>query len=193
MATGANRSRRSDAVANEERILEAAVTCLGRDPGASVSRIAREAGVGRVTLYGHFPSREALVEAAMVRVLSDGDAVLSGLELDGDPVAALRVLIESSWQLVARSRAVLEAAEDSLPPGRIQQLHARPAERLEGLLRRGRAEGAFRDDLPVVWMVSVAHHLMHGAAADVRAGRLAEADAARLIADTVLAALAVRR
>lgn len=188
MEAEASRARRADAVANEGRILEAAVACLSRDPGASVSRIAKEAGVGRVTLYGHFPSRESLVEAAMSQVLSEGDAVLGSLELDGDPGVALRSLIESSWRLVARSRALLEAAEATLPPGRVQELHARPAMRVDELVRRGQFEGAFRADLPADWMVSVLHHLMHGAAADVRSGRIQEADAARLIADTVLPA-----
>lgn len=193
MATGKDRPRRADAVANGRRIVEAAVTCLSRDPGASVSRIAQEAGVGRVTLYGHFPSREALVEAAMVQILADGEVVLSGIDLDGDPIAALSALIESSWQLVADGQAVLEAAEESLPPGRVQELHARPADRLAGLIRRGQVEGVLRDDLPTEWMVSSAHHLIHGAAADVRAGRIDETDAPRLITSTVVAAFATGR
>ena len=51
------RPKRSDALRNIEAILEAATTCLARDPDASVNSIAQAAGVGRVTLYGHFESR----------------------------------------------------------------------------------------------------------------------------------------
>ncbi len=66
--TATRPSRRADAQHNADKILDAAVACLGHNPYASVSESAQAAGVGRVTLYGHF-SRETLVEAAMIRVL----------------------------------------------------------------------------------------------------------------------------
>lgn len=182
--------RRADARENAERIVLAAVACLGRDPRASMSEIARAAGVGRVTLYGHFSSREELVEAALRRVLDDGETVLRELDLSGDPRHALQRLIESSWLLVARAGAVLEAAQASLPPGRVQELHGKPAERVTTLIRRGQEERLFRTDLPVDWLTEALHHLMKGAAVDVAKGRRAEAEVPGLLCRTVLAAYA---
>lgn len=186
--SGTSQDRRADARQNVEKILDAAITCLSRNADASVSEIAQAAGVGRVTLYGHFPTRDALIEAALVRVISEGEAVLESLDLAGDPRRALRVLIESSWLLIARASAVLVAAQTALPPGRIHQLHAEPAQRVDELIRRGQTEGAFRDDLPASWLTSVLHHLLKGAALDVANGLLEQADAPRLISETVLAA-----
>jgi TetR/AcrR family transcriptional repressor of mexCD-oprJ operon len=143
-----------------------------------------------VTVYGHFPSREALIEATLTRLLERGEAVLGGLDLTGDPREALRTLVESSWRLIADADAVLQAAQTVLPPGRIRELHARPARRVEELIRRGQAEGTFRTDLPASWLVSVLYHVLKGAAADVRAGRLDPSDAPRFIVATVLAAYA---
>ncbi len=183
-------ARRADAQHNAEKILEAAVACLGRDPNASVIEIARSAGVGRMTLYGHFPSREALVEAALTRLLGKGDQVLDGLDLSGDARIALRTLIESSWLLIAQSSAVLEAAQTVLSPARVHDLHAKPEQRVNYLISRGQAEGVFRDDLPVNWLASVLHHVIKGAATDVTSGRLDPADAPRFISATVLAAYA---
>jgi TetR/AcrR family transcriptional regulator, mexCD-oprJ operon repressor len=187
---GARTARRADAEQNTARILDAAVACLCRSPSASVGEIARAAGVGRVTVYGHFPSREALVEATLVRALERGEAVLSGLDLGGDPGEALRRLVESSWRLIADAGAVLEAAQAALPPGRIRELHAKPARRAEELIRRGQADGAFRADLPATWLVSVLYHVLKGAAAEIAAGRLDPPDAPRFIVATVLAAFA---
>lgn len=170
------------------RILDAAAGCLCRSATASVGEIAQAAGVGRVTVYGHFPSREALIEATLVRLLEQGEAVLSRLDLTGDPRQALRTLIESSWRLIADAGAVLEAAQSALPPGRIRELHAKPAQRVEELIRRGQEERAFRADLPASWLVSLLYHVLKGAAADVAAGRLDPSDAPRFIAATVLAA-----
>jgi TetR/AcrR family transcriptional repressor of mexCD-oprJ operon len=180
--------RRADARRNAERIVEAAVACLSRDPDASMSEIAHAAGVGRVTLYGHFSSRESLIEAALRRLLDDGDQVLEALDLTGDPREALRTLIEAGWLLMAQASAVLEAAQAALPPGRITELHVKPAQRVETLIQRGQSENVFRRDLPASWLTSVLHHLMKGAAVDVRKGQLDPAVASRFISETVLSA-----
>lgn len=52
---------RSDAQRNRERILEVAVVELTQCPNASLSAIAKKAGVGQGTFYRNFPNRGALV------------------------------------------------------------------------------------------------------------------------------------
>jgi TetR/AcrR family transcriptional regulator, mexCD-oprJ operon repressor len=190
---GVRTARRADAEHNMARILDAAAACLSRSATASVGEIAQAAGVGRVTVYGHFPSREALVEATVTWLLERGDAVLAGLDLSGDPREALRTLIESSWRLMADAGAVLEAAQSALPPGRLRELHAKHAQRVEALIRRGQAEGAFRTDLPPAWLYSVLYYVLKGAAAEIGAGRLDPSAAPRVIVATVLAAYAGQR
>ncbi|MEU3895238.1 TetR/AcrR family transcriptional regulator [Streptomyces sp. NPDC045251] len=180
--------RRADARQNVEKILDAAIDCLSRNSEASVVQIARAAGVGRVTLYGHFPSRDSLVEAALARLLAQGDEVLAGLDLSGDPRAALEAFIQSSWLLTAQSSAVLEAAQAVLPRARIHALHARPEQRVRDLIVRGQNEGVFRTDLPADWLASALHHLLKGTAADVANGTLAPDDAPRFLAQMALAA-----
>ncbi|MEV4623939.1 TetR/AcrR family transcriptional regulator [Asanoa sp. NPDC049573] len=180
---------RADAQRNIDAITAAAVDCLSRDPDASVNEIAKAAGVGRVTLYGHFPSRADLVDAAAVRAIADGAALLDAVDLDGEPRAALTRLVEASWQLVNRFRSLLLAAQQTLPPGRIRSLHSEPADRMLGLLERGQAAGVFRTDLPNPWLISVIQNVMHGAADEINAGRLDATDAADLISATILAAL----
>jgi TetR/AcrR family transcriptional repressor of mexCD-oprJ operon len=193
MAHSAARSaRRADARQNAEKIVQAAVACLGRRPDASMNDIAHEAGVGRVTLYGHFASREALVEAALIRLLAQADEVLGAIDLDGDPRHALRALIESGWLLIAQSASVVQAAFAALAPGRVHDLHAKLAQRVHDLIRRGQAEGVFRADFTADLLASVLHHIVHGAAIDVATGRLGPSDAPHLVAEMALAVCAVQ-
>lgn len=67
--------RRRDALANLARIVAAADELMALDPDVPVGQVARHAGVGRSTLYRHFPSREALVDAVRRRArdLADTD------------------------------------------------------------------------------------------------------------------------
>jgi hypothetical protein len=82
----------------------------------------------------------------------------------------------------------MTAAAAALSPERMLELHNRPAARVERLIERGRAEGAFRTDLSIGWLVGIMHRIMHGAAADIEAGTLAPHDAAATISATILAA-----
>jgi TetR/AcrR family transcriptional repressor of mexCD-oprJ operon len=185
---GAARAPRADARRNAAAILDAAQRCLVRDPDATVAEIARAAGVGRVTLYGHFATRADLVDAVFQQVTSDADAVLDAVDTGGDPVAALARLTAASWQVVHRHRALLAAAERELPPERIRGHHDRHLDRLAALVHRGRRAGVFRTDLPERWLVTTAYSVMHAAADDRSAGRLDEADAERAVVRTLLAA-----
>jgi AcrR family transcriptional regulator len=85
------RKARTDAQHNRERILEvakAAFTRSGAD--ASLDDIARQAGVGPGTLYRHFPTRDALIEAVYhteVEKLAEAQRELSAKL---PPIEALR-------------------------------------------------------------------------------------------------------
>ncbi|GGT00020.1 TetR/AcrR family transcriptional regulator [Streptomyces chromofuscus] len=181
-------AKRADALRSIEAIVQAAADCLGRNPEASLSEIARAAGVGRVTLYAHFASRAEVVDAAMNSAIDQGDKALASVDLSGDARQALARLVEASWTLVDRARSLLVAAQKELSPARIRELHSRPAARVETLIARGRADGVFRTDLPIPWLVNVMHSVMHSAADEIRSGNLTPDRAADCITATVLAA-----
>jgi AcrR family transcriptional regulator len=189
--TTAARPRRADAERSIARIVSAARTSLSRDPDATIDDIATAAGVGRMTLYGHFRTRAELIEAALVDALRTGEQTLSAVDLTGDARDAMDRLLATSWQLVAESTALLEAADGVLPAGRLRALHADPAQRVEDLIRRGQEQGVFRTDLPIAWLVSAVHYLVKGAAEENRAGRVKARDAARIVTATVRSVLAV--
>ncbi|MER6181808.1 TetR/AcrR family transcriptional regulator [Streptomyces sp. NPDC001652] len=181
-------TKRADALRSIDAIVRAAAECLGRNPEASMSEIARAAGVSRVTLYAHFASRAEVVDAAMSRAIDRGNEALDSVDLTGDPLLALARYVEAGWHLVDQARALLVAAQKELPAGRIRELHAGPAARVETLVTRGRAEGVFRTDLPIEWLVNVLHTIMHSAAEEIRASRLTSDRAAHHITATALAA-----
>jgi TetR/AcrR family transcriptional repressor of mexCD-oprJ operon len=187
-ATG-SQPRRADAKRNVAAILAAATESLAKDPDTSVADIAAAAGVGRMTLYGHFKTRADLLSAVLTRMIAEAHATLDAVDVSGDPRDALARLVAASWQVVDQLRHVLAAAQRELPAERIRQAHDLVIGRVEALIVRGQNAGAFRTDLPLPWLASLAMNVMHAAATEVSAGRLASGQAASVVAGTLLAAL----
>ena len=189
-APRAARPQRADARRNIAAILDAATEGLARDPEISIAGIAAAAGVGRITLYGHFKTRADLVDAVLARTVERADAILDATDTSGDPAQALARLVASSWQIVHQFRNILLAAQRELPAERIRGVHDRILRRIQSLITRGQQAGTFRRDLPQQWLITTAYSLMHAAAEDTTAGRLDPGDATRLITATLLAAFA---
>jgi AcrR family transcriptional regulator len=185
------RVRRADAVRNRDAILDAALASLMENPQASMAEFAQSAGVGRVTLYGHFASREDLIDALFERTIARAEAQLSALDLEGDPEEALERLVHSSWRIVDAFRRLLAAAEQALSPDRIRDHHRQPMQRVSRLISRGQAEGRFRTDQPTAWLTACFHAILHTAATEVRTGQLAENEAAGVILTTIKAVLQI--
>ena len=184
----APRAQRADARRNIAAILDAATECLARDPEMSLAEIAAAAGVGRITLYGHFKTRAELVNAVLARTIERADIILGATDTAGDPAEALARLVASSWQIVHQFRNILLAAQRELPAERIRGVHDPILRRVQDLIGRGQRAGTFRSDLPEQWLITTAFSLMHAAAEDTAAGRAKTDDAAGLITATLLAA-----
>jgi AcrR family transcriptional regulator len=119
--------RRADAERNIAAILDAGTRLLSADPTVSVAAIAKAAGVGRVTLYGHFPSREALVDAVLNHAVDVADAVLADDFIETAPASEAMIrLLRSSWEVLDRHRRLFLAADRVLTTERIRE-HPRPA------------------------------------------------------------------
>jgi AcrR family transcriptional regulator len=183
-------AKRADARKNIAAILDAATECLARDPEASVNDIAAAAGVGRVTLYGHFQSRAALVAEVVAAAMRAGNARLEAVDLEGDPPEALGRLLDASWEVTHRYGGLVLAAQAALPEAEFREAHDEPVRRVQRLLRRGRREGSFRNDVPLDWQVMTIQGVIHAASGAVHRGEVAANRVPGLIRSTILATLA---
>ncbi|MCL9761781.1 TetR/AcrR family transcriptional regulator [Frankia sp. AiPa1] len=141
---------RRNAVANRERILAAAQEVFGEQGATgSTEEVARRAGVGIATVFRHFSTKDALIEAALVchfERLNEQAVRLAGR---AEPDVALRELLRTMIEtgatkltLAAKMPAGLVAPEVGAAAGR---LRATVAE----LLDRAVAAGVVRPDVTV--------------------------------------------
>ena len=176
---------RADARKNIAAILDAATECLARDPEASIAAIAEAAGVGRVTLYGHFATRAALIAAVAERAMDRATRDLAAVDPEGDPWETLDLLIDAGWSLTRTHGALVVAAEKTLPPSAITMLHVEPMRLAQRVFDRGRRTGDFATALPEPWLATTLHALTHAAANALHNGEITADEGLQLIKDTM--------
>ena len=90
-------------------MLDHAARLLARDPAVGMAEIAGAAGVGRATLYRHFPTREDLIAAIDARALREVEEAIAAARLEeGSATAAFERLAAPMLALVERGQATGE-------------------------------------------------------------------------------------
>jgi TetR/AcrR family transcriptional repressor of mexCD-oprJ operon len=181
--------RRATAERNVQSILDAAETLLHEGATASIAAVAARAGVSRVTVYAHFSTREAILEAVLERAVARAavafDEATSGA---ASAVEALELAIRASWVELSRHAAIADAAAAQLSPEALRRTHEAGYAHARRMFETGMQGGEFRSDVPLEWLLSVYHALLHAAGDDVRAGRLDSATALHALVTTMRAA-----
>ncbi len=135
---------RQDARENRERILVAAEEVFGEHAAAgSTEEVARRARVGIATVFRHFPTKEALIEAALLRHFDQLTARAQTLAETPDPVVALhtlvRVMIESG---ATKLTLASQLTDNGGFPASVGAASRRLQDTAEQTLRRAQDSGA---------------------------------------------------
>jgi AcrR family transcriptional regulator len=146
----ASRPVRADAQRNYDRLLEVAVHAFAVD-GAHVTldRIAKTAGVGIGTLYRHFPTRDALVEAAYRHELADLCDAVPGLLESLPPDEATRAWMDRFIDYMSTKRDMAEALRAVIASGGdpFAESRRRLVSAITALLDAGATAGTLRSDV----------------------------------------------
>jgi AcrR family transcriptional regulator len=149
--SAAESSLRSDAQRNKDRILAAAVLAFTNDAHASLEGVAKAAGVGIGTLYRHYPTREALVEAAWRTEVEKLCAMAPGLLAKHRPDLALARFLERLIDDVLTKHGMLQAmrAIFAAGPTGLNPSLAMFADAVAPIIEAGKTQGVLRDDVTV--------------------------------------------
>jgi AcrR family transcriptional regulator len=136
-------------------ILEAAAAALASSSGtASMSDVAREAGVSRATLYNYFATREDLTRALFDLALDEALKALNDADLEsGDAREALTRASLALLSTGVRFAILFTPPQQGPPP-----LKERVKEYLEQLFQRGLDSG----DIDPAWRPESLAHLFFG-------------------------------
>jgi len=151
---------RADARRNRAKVLEAAEAVFAaKGTGAPTEEVAREAGVGIGTVFRHFPTKEALLEAVLYarldRFVDEADTVVAQNAADAGAAffTFLTSWIEMSSAKNAYFEALTTAGVNVLGPG--SEIRDRLRASLGVLLKRAQDSGAVRADLTIAELIPV--------------------------------------
>jgi AcrR family transcriptional regulator len=140
----------ADAERNRLRLLEAAQAAFttASEP-VTLEQVARDAEVGIGTLYRHFPTREALVEAVYRKELEALCAGAAGLLAALPPERALRAWMDRFADYVTAKREMGEAIAAVFASGAVtvSQARAQMTVATQAILEAGIADGTLRADV----------------------------------------------
>ena len=146
----ARRKPRADAQRNRERILEAAKEAFTRSgANTSLDDIAKQSGVGPGTLYRHFPTREALLEAVYRTEVEKLAAAERKFAQAMPPIEALRAWMLLFVDYIAAKHIIAPALNTLL--GGASKLYEGTRPQIQGaieaLVKRAIKSGDIRKDL----------------------------------------------
>jgi AcrR family transcriptional regulator len=178
---------RSDARRNRRHVLDTAVALLAERPQATMQEVADASGLGRTTVYRHFPRRQDLIDALFEEVLREaGKTVEDALRAASSPRELLCDLGPRIMAIGDRYRFL-----DAHPELRERTLALGTESRedpLENYLTEAQRRGEVRGDLPVQWMLTTLRGLAVVAMVEVAAGRMTVDDAGRHVGETCASA-----
>jgi AcrR family transcriptional regulator len=146
-----DRPMRADARRNRERVLDAALHCFSTDGlQAQMDDVAGRAKVGVGTVYRHFPTKDALIEALADDYFAhQAEAARAALEV-ADPWEAFSGYVHRASDILGENRALAQVIRDR--PDMMRDAALRAAEELgffetiTTLIDRAKEAGALRED-----------------------------------------------
>lgn len=188
---GQDGGQRRDAIANRQAVIDAAVVLLRDRPEASMQEIADYSGVGRTTVYRHFPNRLALLEALMADAIARGDAHVDAFLATGAGTEALlREVGEMNVDLGLRYRFLYAHLEIARPA--LQRRGRRGRDSLSAFLADAQRRGEIRADLTVSWLMTVQLGLTLAMVGDMLGDRIERSIAGRVLGETIVAMMVPR-
>jgi len=174
---------------SKESIMRAAIGILAKNPHITYSDLAAGIGIGRATLYRHFPNREALLREICLYALKQSEVEMMpvfsmNLSAMDTLYAMLEKLIPMGEQLyfLAREYSALQDEE-------IVRIYEGQLTTLQNMVRAAKAEGGIAPDIPDAWIVRIIDNIIYAAWEAINDGDIARNDAVELVFRTLIEGL----
>lgn len=140
------------AAGTRDTILEVAARLFVQQgyTATSIRQIAEGTGIGKATIYHHFPDKRAIALALFESRMARGQEYVAAVEAETDPRRRIEFAVEQALRFVFESAELMSMVRREVPEGWAQvRAQSTPFMRklmalLAEALRQGAEQGAFR-------------------------------------------------
>lgn len=162
----------------DDKLARALALSIAQQPRASLQQLARAAGISKATLYRISPTREGVIELLMTLAIQHLQDALARADLHTPPYPdALQrltdVVVQGREYYVFWNHAEWVRMIDARTETADLPLPSFYGQTLETFFLNGQKAGAFRIDVPALWLVRAYDYLLYAAMDAVQRGEIA--------------------
>jgi AcrR family transcriptional regulator len=103
-----------------EKILQTAYTLFLQQgyTATSMRQVAEKAGIGKATIYHHFPDKQSIALALLEKTNANMDSALTLVRAEQDPRQRIRVAVMAYFNSLLKSLDIMQIVRRELPDGR---------------------------------------------------------------------------
>lgn len=117
----------------------------------TMRQLATDAGVGKATIYHHFPDKQAIMLALLEQETGPNEEMLAAFEAEADPRRTINMAVHASLAVFHKSMDLIQIVQREVPDGRawldgeFRAFWQSNTAIVAAAITRGQAEGIFRD------------------------------------------------
>ena len=167
-------------------LINAAIRVFSASPSATLSDVATEAGVKRVTLHRLFGTKDALMKEVAAQSLREIDKVFAEESQDkGSAIAVIKAIVEAIVPMGDRWHFIWRQYDIWHEPELLKEL-GRQYEIMAAIVDRAKSEGSIEADIPTRWITASIDAVVFAAFSASQEGDIAVNDASQLALRTLL-------
>ena len=149
-------------IKSQQALIKAGLKLLNKNKEITLSDIAKEAGVGRATLYRLYENKEAIVEAIALYCLQKFEEVTQPIDDSARScLHAFEMLFELVMPLNDESQFLAELEYFSKGSAKIDEIIEQQEQELSQLIDTGKTEGVIDKGLPNSWLLNYVDALFY--------------------------------
>lgn len=171
-------------LSTKDALIDAAIRVFSARPSASLSDVAEEAGVKRVTLHRLIGSRDDLLNSIALRSLEEMEtAAEEAMKSETTAVGMLRAMVAALVPIADRCHFLWQHPSIWESENLAKEIERQNSE-LGELIDHAKLEGSVAIDIPNAWILASMEAIVYTALTTSRSGAIATNDAADLAVRT---------
>ncbi len=179
---------------SQAALLAAGMELLSKNPEATLSEIAQQAGVGRTTLYRLYETKEQLIKAIAVQCMESFDVATEHLESEAkSALHGFHLMFKAILPLAKELEFLMKLGDIAENDPELMAIYDKQQQEMTQLVELAKQEGSIQKKVPTLWIVNLLDGLFYSSWLTLNAGIMSHDELADLMFETLCHGVAKKR